>query len=290
MNTKVLIRKFESLLRFLPDETYIKLKYKYKTKRKLNLENPQTFNEKLQWLKLYDRKDIYTKLVDKYEVKKIVSEIIGEEYIIPTLGVWDKFNDIEFDKLPEQFVLKCTHDSGGLCICNNIEEFNVKKAKKIITGSLKHNFYWSGREWPYKNVVPRILAEKFIEDIELEEARDYKFFIFNGCAKLLYVATDRMNKEKDTCFDFYDIDFKHLEIRNGHPNNLCYISKPKNFELMKKISEEIAVQLQLHHVRVDLYEVNGKVYFGELTFFHECGFSSFEPEEWDWKMGEWITL
>lgn len=288
MNKKKWIRRFESALRFLPDATYLKLKYRYKIKQKLNLENPKTFNEKLQWLKINDRKDIYTKLVDKYEVKKIIGEIIGKEYIIPTLGVWDKFEDIQFDKLPDKFVLKCTHDSGGLYICKNIDDFDIKKAKEIITDSLKHNFYWSGREWPYKHVKPQIIAEPFIEDLELQEARDYKFFCFEGRVKLLYVATDRINQEKDTCFDFFDVNFNHLKIINGHPNNKNSIKKPNNYFEMLRMAELISKSLKLKHVRVDLYEVNNKIYFGELTFFHECGFSRFEPKEWDLVLGNWI--
>ena len=288
MNKKKWIRRFESALRFLPDATYLKLKYRYKIKQKLNLENPQTYNEKLQWLKLHDRKDIYIKLVDKYEVKKIVGEIIGEDYIIPTIGVWNKFEDINFDKLPERFVLKCTHDSGGLYICNESKEFNKELAKKKITSSLKHNFYWSGREWPYKNVVPRIIAEVFIEDKELGELRDYKFFVFNGEVKLLFVATDRTDEKKETCFDFFDEEFRHIDVKNGHPCASKQIEKPHNFELMKIIAEKVAKDLELSQARIDLYEANGKVYFGEITLFHHSGFATYEPKEWDLVLGNWI--
>lgn len=290
MNKKVLIRKLESLLRILPDEMYLKLKYRYKMKKNLNLKNPKSYNEKLQWLKLYDRKDIYTNLVDKYEVKDIIGKIIGEEYIVPTLGIWEKFEDIEFDKLPEKFVLKCTHDSGGICICRSLSEFNIDQAKKKITSSLKHNFYWSGREWPYKNVEPRIIAEPFIEDIELKELRDYKFFVFNGVVKLLFVATDRNEQNKETCFDFYDDNFEHIELKNGHPCADKHIKKPYHFKLMKQIAEKIAVELKLKQVRIDLYEANGKVYFGEVTLFHHSGFAAFEPVEWDMTMGDWVIL
>lgn len=290
MKAKTLIRNLESILRFLPDKTYLKLKYRYKMKRKLNLENPQTYNEKLQWLKLHDRKDIYTKLVDKHEVKKIVGEIIGDDYIIPTLGMWDKFEDIEFDKLPDKFVLKCTHDSGGLYICNNLSEFNIGQAKKKITSSLKHNFYWSGREWPYKNVIPKIISEPFIEDSELMDTRDYKFFVFDGKAKLLEIVTNRLKANEETCYDFFDIEFNHIKLMVGHPNAHKQIIKPENFELMIEIVQKIASKLQLQQIRIDMYNVNGQVYFGELTFFHDSGFSPFQPKEWDMIMGEWIKL
>ena len=164
--------------KFMSDEAYLKFMYKLKMKRKLNLSDPQTFNEKLQWLKIYDRKPEYTTMVDKYEAKKYVADIIGEEYIIPTLGVWDRFEDIDFDELPDQFVLKCTHDSGGLVICRDKSKLDLKAAKKKINKSLKRNYYWIGREWPYKNVRPRIIAEKFMTDPTSDDLQDYKFFFF----------------------------------------------------------------------------------------------------------------
>lgn len=290
MYKRVIIRRIEGLLRFLPDDIYLKMKYRYKMKKKLNLDSPKTYNEKLQWLKLYDKNDLYTKLVDKYEVKSIIATIIGEEYIIPTIGCWNKFDEIKFEELPSEFVLKCTHDSGGLCICRKISEFDLRNAKKIITNSLNHNFFWSGREWPYKNVVPRIIAEPFIEDAEQKELRDYKFFVFEGVVRLLFVATNRNIANKETCFDFFDSNFKHIKLENGHPCSTENIEKPQNFQLMKDISEKIANILKLKQVRVDLYEANGKVYFGELTFFHHSGFTKFQPDEWDIKMGEWIKL
>ena len=161
--------------------------------KKLNLKNPQTFNEKLQWLKLYDRKPIYTTMVDKYEVKQFVANIIGEEYIIPTLGVWNSFDDIDFDSLPDRFVLKTTHDSGGVVICSDKRKLDLDTARKKLTKSLKNNFYYQGREWPYKNVKPRIIAEKYVIDDITGELRDYKFFCFDGDPKFMFIATERQD-------------------------------------------------------------------------------------------------
>ena len=276
------------LLNFISDEKYLKTAYKIKFGKKLDLDNPQTFNEKIQWIKLYDRKPIYTTMVDKYEVKKYVADIIGEEYIIPTIGVWDKFEDIDFDSLPEQFVLKCTHDSGGLVICKDKKKLNLKKAKKKIKTCLKHSFFWGCREWPYKDVKPRIIAEKYMEDTETAELRDYKFFCFNGEAKMIFIATDRQKQGEETKFDFFDMDFNHLPFTNGHPNAQVLPQKPKCFDEMRTLAEKLSKDIP--HVRVDFYEVDGKVYFGEMTFFHWSGMVPFDPPEWDEKIGSWIDL
>ena len=272
----------------LSDEKYIKKKYKIKMGKKLNLNPPVTYNEKLQWIKLHDHNPLYTKLVDKFEVKDYVAKIIGEEYLIPTLGVWDRFEDIDFDKLPDQFVLKCTHDSGGLVICKDKKHFDYEAAKKKINTCLSRNFYMFGREWPYKNVKPRILAEPYTEDKETGELRDYKFFAFDGKVKALFVATERQVAGEDVKFDFFDPEYNHLPFRQGHENARELHAKPKNFEKMIAISESLSKGLR--EVRVDLYEANGKIYFGELTFFHHGGWTPFDPEIWDYKFGEWINL
>lgn len=274
-------------LNWMDDKTYLKILFQASMGKKLNLNNPQTYSEKLQWLKLYDRKPIYTTLVDKFEVKKYIADQIGEEYIIPTLGVWDRFDDIDFDSLPNQFVLKCTHDSGGLVICKDKSQLDKKSAKKKIERCLKHSFYWGLREWPYKNIVPRIIAEPYLEDNTTKELRDYKFFCFDGVVKALFVATDRGSKE-ETKFDFFDGDYNHLPFINGHPNADVIPQKPDHFEEMKVLASKLSKGIP--HVRVDLYECNGKVYFGEMTFFHWSGLKPFEPEEWDYTFGSWITL
>ena len=285
---KILIRMSDSgHFKYLTDKAFLKFKYRLYTGKKLNLDNPQSFNEKLQWLKLYNREDIYTTMVDKYEVKKYVADIIGEEYIIPTLGVYDNFDDIDFEKLPNEFVIKCTHDSGGLVIVKDKSKLDKKNAKKKINKSLKKNFYYIGREWPYKNIVPRIIIEKYMVDESGYELKDYKFFCFNGKVKMMFIATDR-NASTDTCFDFYNEKFEHLPFTNGHPNSTKKIKKPHNFDEMIILAEKLSKGIP--HVRVDFYNINGKIYFGELTFFHWSGFVPFDPEEWDNKLGEMIDI
>jgi hypothetical protein len=281
-------RSHFNMYRDMPDDEFLKRMFRYKMGYDLNLENPRTFNEKLQWLKLYDRNPLYTTMVDKYEAKKYVADIIGKEYIIPALGVWNGFDEIDFDILPNQFVLKCTHDSGGLVICRDKKMLDFEKAKTKIEKSLKRNYYYYGREWPYKNVKPRIIAEQYLEDDMTNELRDYKFFAFDGVAKALFIATDRQNPGEDTKFDFFDMDFRHLPVTNGHPNAVVPPAKPKTFEKMKTLAEKLSKGIP--HVRVDFYEVNGKTYFGELTFSHWGGFMPFEPDEWDKTFGDWIKL
>lgn len=276
------------LLNLLSDEAYLKFAFRAKVGKKLDLKDPKTYNEKLQWLKLYNRKPEYTQMVDKYGVKEYVANAIGEEYIIPTLGVWDSFDEIDFDKLPDQFVLKCTHDSGGLVICRDKSKLDKIAAKKKIERSLKTNYYLHGREWPYKNVKPRIIAEQYMEDEKTQELRDYKFFAFDGEVKALFIASDRFAGGEETKFDFFDENFNHLPFTNGHPNANVLPEKPEMFEEMKELAAKLGEGIP--QARIDFYEVNGKIYFGEITFFHWGGMKPFKPEEWDYKFGEWIKL
>lgn len=270
------------------DEEYLKRTFKGLMGKTLNLDNPITYNEKLQWLKLYDRNNLYTKLVDKCEVKEYVAAKIGEEYVIPTLGVWDTFDEIDFDSLPNEFVLKCTHDSGGLVICKDKNNFDIVQAKLKIENSLNHNYFYFGREWPYKNVRPRIIAEKYLEDLQTGELRDYKFLSFNGEPQIMFIATERQKVGKTTRFDYYDMQFNHLELEWVYPNADITPKCPICFEEMKRIVKLLSNNIP--HVRVDLYEVNGKVYFGEFTFFHQSGMAKIKPESWDKKLGDLITL
>ena len=271
----------------IPDKPYLKLKYHWAFGKRLDLENPVTYSEKLQWLKLYDRKPLYTDLVDKYKVKNYVAGLIGEEYIIPTYGVWDNVNDIDINALPKSFVLKGTHDGGSIVLCKNKRDFNLSEAKKKLRKSLKQNYYWHGREWPYKDVQPRIIAEAYMEDKETEELRDYKFFCFDGVVKALFIASDRQ-KPVDTKFDFFDADGNHLDIKQGHPNAAVPPNLPMNFELMKQLASVLSDGFP--QLRVDFYEVNGRVYFGELTFSHFDGMVPFIPEKWDEIFGNYIQL
>lgn len=280
--------RYRGYLNFISDEKMLKILFRYNLKKSLNLENPQTYNEKLQWLKLYNRNLNYTNLVDKVEVKKYVSDIIGDNYVIPTLGVWNSFDDIEFEKLPNEFVLKCTHDSGGIVICKDKKKFNKEKARKKLNKSLNSSFFWLSREWPYKNIKPRIIAEKFISSKVDEDLKDYKFFCFSGKVKALYVASDRGNIKEETKFDFFDENFNRLPFTNGYPNSLIDIEKPSRFELMKSLAEKLGVGFP--HVRIDFYEVDGQILFGEMTFYHMSGLAPFNPEEWDQKFGAWLEL
>lgn len=279
----VILRTVSPLIK--NDERFIRWEYYLGMHKVLNLDNPQTFNEKLQWLKLHAKHEEYTNLVDKYEAKKYVASVIGDEYIIPTIGVWDKFEDIDFDKLPQQFVLKTTHDSGGVVICKDKSNLDISKARRKLNKSLKHNFYWEHREYPYKNVKPRIIAEKFMVDESGTELKDYKFFCFDGKPKMLYIATDR---PYNTHFDFYDIEFNHLPFEQAHPLTKKIIAKPKGFNEMLRLAEVLSQNIP--HVRVDFYDINGRIYFGELTFFHMSGNFPFKPEVWDYKIGEWLKL
>mgnify|MGYP004532929915 CR=1 FL=1 len=281
---KTIIKK---ILRILPDKIYLKIKYYIRFKKKLNLHNPETYNEKIQWLKLYDRKKIYTTMVDKYEVKNYVANIIGEEYIIPTIGVFNKFDEINFDSLPNQFVIKCTHDSCGLIIVKNKKELDIKKARKKINKCLKNNYFFGGREWPYKNVKPRIIIEPYLEEKKYGELRDYKFFTFSGKVKFMFIASNRQGNG-DTYFDFYDEKFNHLDIINGHSNNPTPPEKPLNFNKMIELAEKLSKNIK--HVRIDFYEVDGKIYFGEMTFYHWSGFVPFSPEKWDKIIGSYIKI
>lgn len=274
--------------KIIPDKAYLKLKYRASMGKKLNLKNPQTYNEKLQWLKLYDRKPEYTTVVDKYSVKEYVAQKIGQEFIIPTLGIWNDADEIDFDALPDEFVLKCTHDCGGLVICKDKSKLNVQEAKKKLSKSLKFEYFYVGREWPYKNVKPRILAEAYMEDADTGELRDYKFYCFGGKPKVMLMATDRQTDGEESKYDFYDMEFNHLDLRRGHINSQKVVEKPKTFENMRKLAELLSAEFP--YVRVDLYEVNGKNYFGELTFFPGNGMVPFEPEEWDYTFGNWLQL
>ena len=286
MSSNKILKKIKYAMRIVPDKAYIQMYYFAHFKRFCNLRNPETYNEKLNWLKLHDRNEEYTKLVDKYEVKEYIASIIGEDYIIPTLGVWNHFDDIDFEKLPNQFVLKCTHDSEGLVIVKDKSKLDKVAAKEKIEAALKQNFYYIGREWPYKNVKPRIIAEKYMEDHVDGELRDYKFFCFDGQPKAMFIASDRASDHVK--FDYFDLEFNHLDINQKYPHAQNTLRKPETFDKMIEFSKILSKGFP--HVRVDFYEVDGRLYFGELTFYHFSGFMPFEPSKWDKTFGDWIHL
>lgn len=288
---KVIIKsmvKFKRVYSLLPDEQYLKLRYYATFGKKLNLKNPQTFNEKLQWLKLYDRNPIYSFMVDKYEMKKYVSEKVGKEYVIETLGVWDKFEDIDFSKLPQKFVLKTTHDSGGVAICDK-KNLDVNKVRKKINKSLRNNYFWWGREWPYKEIKPRIIAEKYLVDESGIELKDYKVQCFNGSPVNTLICLGR-NTEEKVKYRYFDLKWNFLRYSVGDdklPLNFT-IKKPKNYEEMLKIAKVLSSGLP--EVRIDMYNVNGKIYVGEITLYSQSGFDIDITHEADINMGKYLTL
>lgn len=274
------------IMRLCPDAWFIRLRWNANMPYRLNLKHPKTFNEKLQWIKLYDRNPLYTTLVDKYKVKQYVADKIGSEYVIPVLGAWDDVESIEWDMLPNRFVIKCSHDCGSVIICKDKITFDIEGAKKKLSKSMKRNYYWQSREWPYKNVVPKIFAEAYMED-QFGELRDYKWYCFNGEPKVFFIASDRLKKE-ETKVDFFDTDFNHLPFIKSRPNSKEQLKKPAGFEKMKELASKLSEGIP--EVRVDFYDVDGQVYFGEYTFFSGGGMGPFTPNEWDYTLGQWITL
>lgn len=271
----------------VPANKFLKRLYQIRMNRELDLQEPVLYTEKLQWLKLYDHRPEYTTMVDKYAVKQYVADKIGAEYVVPLLGVWDRVEDINFDTLPERFVLKTTHDSGGIVVCKDKSTLNIPAARKKLQYFLERNYYDHNREWPYKNVPHRIIAESFMEDNRLGELRDYKFFTFSGEPKVLYIAQGR-GSGGETVADFFDMEFNHLPFTIDHDMAPVPPEKPANFDLMKELAAKLSKGTP--QLRVDFYEVDGKVYFGEMTFFHCSGMVPFHPEEWDKKFGDWVVL
>ncbi len=274
------------LSHLLPDKTYLQLKYRMEFGKALDLKNPKTFNEKLQWLKLYNRNPEFSKMVDKYEVKKYVANIIGEEHIIPTIGVWDKFDEIDFDALPDQFVLKCTHDSGGLVVCTDKSKLDKEAAKKKIEASLKINYYYHGREWPYKNVKPRIIAEQYMP-LEGDNGIEYKLFTFHGETKIILICKGKAHSGGRTN-DYLDENFNRIPVTCLYPHSTGELVCPAEMVQMKELARTLSKDIP--QLRVDFYLVNGQIYFGELTFFHNSGMCQFDPPEYDQIFGSYIAL
>lgn len=273
------------LLSFVPSAPYLKMVYRIKTGEKLHLKNPVGFNEKLNWLKLNHIHPEYTQLVDKLAVRDYIREKIGEDYLFPLLGSWDSFDDIDFDALPDKFVLKCNHDSGSVKLITDKSKMDKAALKAFFERRLAMNAYCLGREYPYKDVPPKMMAEAFMEAPDGGGINDYKFFCFRGEPKLLFVATDRAT---DVRFDFFDMDFQHLDIVNIHEQSGKEIQKPSCFEEMKSLAETLSQGMEF--VRIDLYEIGGRVYFGEFTFFHGGGFYLFHPAHWEKDLGDLLPL
>ena len=278
-----ILAKFE--WKWIPDKIYLQIVYWAELGKKLNIDNPKTFNEKLNWKKLYDRNDIYTIMVDKFLVKKYVAERIGEEYIIPLYGVWNAVEDIEFDKLPESFVLKTTHDSGGVIVCK--EKSALDKSKIFeLNNRLKKNYFWWRREYPYKNVEPRIIAEEYVTDGDNVCLPVYKIFCFNGNPKIIQCIQN--DKTKDETVDYFDIEWNLLNLRQNYPNSQHPLEKPIKLKEMLEICQKLSKDFDF--LRVDLYLVNRDIKFSEFTFYTDAGINIFEPESWDMELGKWLKL
>ena len=271
----------------MPDKLYLKWKFKLTMGYKLDLDNPKTFNEKMQWLKLNDRNTEYTKMVDKYSAKEYVGSIIGKEYIIETIGIYDKFDDINFSDLPDKFVIKPTHTSGDIYICNDKSKIDYLELKKRVNKWLKRNYYKIHREWPYKNIEPKIIIEKYMDDTKYHELVDYKIMCFNGDPEIIFTCTERFSNE-GLKVTFFDLNWEKLPFERHYPSSSRNIKKPNNFDKMLELSKKLSKDIPF--VRVDWYEINGKLYFGELTFYPGSGYEEFTPEEWDTIIGQKIKL
>lgn len=273
----------------MSDEEYIRKLWSLKMKTELDLSDPKTLCEKLQWLKIHDHNPEYTRLADKYEVKRIVGEKIGEEHVIPLLGVWDDFDSIDIDALPDSFVLKTTHDSGGLLVCRDKSRFDRESARRHFKKALKRNFYWSGREWPYKNIKPRIIAEKFIPTLGNPDSFEYKLTCMNG--KVVFSTVCRGIAHSDLSLrtnDHFDRNNEPMPWYAYYKHSKEPVSLPPQIDEMISCAETLGAGIP--YVRVDFYIVDGTVYFGEMTFYTWGGFMEIVPEGWDLKLGDMLDL
>lgn len=275
-----------NIAKLLPDKLYLSIKYRTHFGYWMDWQNPKNFCEKLQWLKIYDKHPEYTQMVDKVAAKDYVAGIIGDEYIIPTLGVYNSADEIDFEKLPNQFVLKCTHDSGGVIVCKDKSKLNTTAVKKKLANGLKRTYVIQTREYPYKDVPRRIIAEQYMEDESGHELKDYKFFCFHGEPRIIQLDFDRFTQHKK---NLYTLEWELLPFSFNYPSHPeCVFPKPDGLEKMIALARILSKGIPF--VRVDLYNINGKIYFGELTFFPASGVGRFTPHEWDYKLGELIHL
>ena len=281
-----IIRKLK-IEKYVPTRIILPIYYEHHMHRKLNLKNPKTFSEKLQWLKIYYKDPIMTKLVDKIEVREYIKKTLGEEYLFPIIGIYDKFEDIDFNCLPQKFVMKCNHDSGSYVICANKDTFDIQNAKNKINEHLKQNYYYYWREWPYKNIKPKILVEEYMEDISSHDCTDYKFLCFEGKVDNVLVCSERQRGVKFHYFD-KQWNFKKYNYEGLRETDDFSMPKPEKFDEMIEIAEKLAGDFPC--IRVDLYYINHKIYFGELTFFPNAGFNADLLDETDYFFGEKIKL
>jgi len=272
----------------MPDEAYLKRKFKATMGKELDLTSPKTFNEKLQWIKLYDRDPAYTVMVDKVAAKEYVAGLIGEKYIVPNLGVWEDPDDIDFDALPDRFALKCNHNSGlGMYICHDKTKMDVAAVKAELKKGLAQDYYLTGREWPYKDVPRRILCEKYMESGP-NGLTDYKIHCFNGVPKFVLVCQDRFT-ETGLTEDFYTTAWERMDVKRPKISRAsAVLERPRELSEMLELAKVLAKDIPF--VRVDFYVIDGQVYFSELTFFPASGFEGYDPPEWDKTFGDWLEL
>lgn len=282
---------FNKFSHLLPDKLHLKVQYRMAMGEKLNLENPKTFCEKIQWLKLYNRKPEYTMMVDKLTVKKYVADIIGSEYVIPLLGAWDRVEDIDLDSLPNSFVLKTSHGGGsvGIYICKDKRQIDKEKLFAVMTSAMKQNIYKMTGEWPYKNVKKRVFAEKYMANSsDNNDLADYKWYCFDGEPCFCQVILDRHTAET---IDFFDKEWNHQEFIGLNPNvshAQTLPDKPENLQNHIEIARKLSKGIPF--CRVDLYEICGKTYFGEITFYPASGIGKFSPHEYNTILGDMIKL
>lgn len=284
MNIKFKLAKAMSIL---PDKAYLSLIYAIRMKKIMHWHSPKSFSEKLQWIKVYDHNPLYIQLVDKYEMKKFVDQVIGPGHTVPTLGIWDSVDDIDFSKFPERFVIKGTHDSGSVIVCKDIKTFDENNARSKLQDSLNTNLYYLSREWPYKHVPHRIIAEEYIESKDKSPLTEYKLFCFDGEVKIVLVCKGLAHTTKRTN-DFCDVNLKRYPFTSLLPNSEGELIKPDNYDELLQYARKLSKGFP--EVRVDAYVFDGRIYFGELTFFHNSGLRRYEPDEWDYKIGEWVKL
>lgn len=284
MNFKFKVAKAMSIL---PDKAYLSLIYAIRMKKIMHWHSPKSFSEKLQWIKVYDHNPLYIQLVDKCEMKKYVDQVIGPGHTVPTLGIWDSVDEIDFSKLPERFVIKGTHDSGSVIVCKDRKTFDENSALSKLQDSLNTNLYYLSREWPYKHVPHRIIAEEYIESKDKSPLTEYKLFCFDGEVKIVLVCKGLAHTTKRTN-DFCDVNLNRYPFTSLLPNSEGKLTKPDNYDELLRYASELSKGFP--EVRVDAYVFDGKIYFGELTFFHNSGLRRYEPDEWDYKIGEWVKL
>ena len=275
------------MMAFIPDKLYITALYRFRMKKSMNWKNPQSFTQKIQWLKVYNRNPVYTRIVDKYEMKGFVEERLGKGYTVPTIGLWNSVDEINTDRLPNKFVLKCTHDSGSNIICLNKDELQWDEVKRKLNDCMNNNHFYLSREWPYKNVKPRIIAEQLLEEKKGESLKEYKLFCFNGEVKMTLVCKG-IAHTNDRTNDYCDIDLNRLPFTCLFPNSEGKIEKPERYDELLRCASRLSEGIPF--VRVDAYMIKGEIYFGELTLFHNSGLRRYNPDEWDYKIGEWLLL